>query len=178
MKLKFTAALCALLIASAAGAFAAQNIGTAKAKAIALKHAEVAESQAKFKEAKLDTEHGTAKYEVEFYAKGQKFDYEINAETGKIMKFSREAKDQSKAGSGTSETYKPAEGSKEYIGEAKAKAAVLAKLPGAKESDIREFKLDKEKGRMVYEGEVRTGAVKYEFKIDAKSGEFVEWKQD
>ena len=175
MRVKTANILCALLIAVfASAAFAAQFIGMEKAKAIALKHASVTEQQAKFRELKLDKGHGSAKYEIEFYANGQKFKYDINAETGTVMKFSREAKDQAKAVSAASK--KPDE--KGCIGEAKAKAAVLARVPGAKESDIREFKLDKENGVLVYEGKIRTNSVKYEFKIDAKSGRFVEWQQD
>ncbi|MBF4806140.1 MAG: PepSY domain-containing protein, partial [Pseudoleptotrichia goodfellowii] len=63
-----------------------------------------------------------------------------------------------------------------YIGVARAKEIALKKVPGANDSHVTEVHLDREDGRMVYETEIRYNNTKYEFDIDATSGEIVKWK--
>ncbi len=62
---------------------ATNYIGTAKAKEIALKDANLEESKVKKLEVELDKEDN--KYEVEFEYNGKEYSYEINATTGKII---------------------------------------------------------------------------------------------
>ena len=68
--------------------------------------------------------------------------------------------------------------SKSYIGVNKATAIALKKVPGAKQSHVKEIHLDRENGRMVYEGEIYYNGWEYEFDIDAVTGEIVKWKID
>ena len=72
---------------------AAQDIGYAKAKSIALNHAGVSENQAYDMEIELDDEDGTLVYEVEFQSGGMEYSYEINAATGAILKHETELDD-------------------------------------------------------------------------------------
>ena len=72
---------------------AAQDIGHAKAKSIALNHAGVSENQAYDMEIELDDEDGTLVYEVEFKSGGMEYSYEINAATGAILKHEAEIDD-------------------------------------------------------------------------------------
>ena len=72
---------------------AAQDIGHAKAKSIALNHAGVSESKAYDMEIELDDEDGTLVYEVEFKSGGMEYSYEINAATGAILKHEAELDD-------------------------------------------------------------------------------------
>ena len=72
---------------------AAQDIGHAKAKSIALNHAGVSENQAYDMEIELDDEDGTLVYEVEFKSGGMEYSYEINAATGAILKHETEIND-------------------------------------------------------------------------------------
>ena len=65
---------------------AAQDIGYAKAKSIALNHAGVSESKAYDMEIELDEEDGMLVYEVEFKSGGMEYSYEIAATTGAIVK--------------------------------------------------------------------------------------------
>lgn len=65
-----------------------------------------------------------------------------------------------------------------YIGVNRAKTIALKKVPGAKNSNIREIHLDRENGRMVYEGEIYYNGWEYEFDIDAVTGAVVKWKVD
>lgn len=57
-----------------------------EARDIALKHAGLSVSQVQDLEVELDRDDGTTHYDVEFEADGYEYDYEIHAETGKILK--------------------------------------------------------------------------------------------
>ena len=72
---------------------AAQSIGYAKAKSIALNHAGVSESKAYDMDVELDDEDGTLVYEVEFKAGNMEYDYEIDARTGAVLKHEVERDD-------------------------------------------------------------------------------------
>lgn len=72
---------------------AAQDIGYAKAKSIALNHAGVSENEAYDMEIELDDEDGTLVYEVEFKSGGMEYSYEINAASGAILKHEAEIDD-------------------------------------------------------------------------------------
>ena len=72
---------------------AAQDIGYAKAKSIALNHAGISENQAYDMEIELDDEDGTLVYEVEFQSGNVEYSYEINAATGAILKHEAELDD-------------------------------------------------------------------------------------
>ena len=72
---------------------AAQDIGYAKAKSIALKHAGVSENAAYDMDVELDEEDGKLVYEVEFKSGGMEYDYEIDAATGTILQQEAERDD-------------------------------------------------------------------------------------
>lgn len=67
-----------------------QIITEAEAKAIALAHAGVSESQVTFVKIKFDYDDGIPEYEVEFYIGNMEYDYEIHGNTGAILEFDRE----------------------------------------------------------------------------------------
>ena len=60
-----------------------------------------------------------------------------------------------------------------YIGVNKAIAIALKKVPGANQSHVYDVHLDRENGRMVYEIEIFYNNSKYEYDIDAVTGEIV-----
>jgi len=62
------------------------------------------------------------------------------------------------------------------ISEAEAKKIALAQVPEAKESDIREFEIDYDDGRLEYEGSIYYGELEYEFEIDGYSGAIRSWE--
>lgn len=68
-------------------------IGVNQAKAIALSHAGVSENQITFQKAKLEDENNRAEYDVEFYANGIEYEYEIDAISGDILEFDSEYED-------------------------------------------------------------------------------------
>lgn len=68
-------------------------ISRSKAKTIALNKAGVSSSQITDYEIELDTENGTKVYEISFNSGRNEYDIEINAKTGKILKYEKEIDD-------------------------------------------------------------------------------------
>lgn len=61
-----------------------------EAKLIAFAHAEISEQDALNVRTKLDFDDGVEYYEVEFIANGVRYEYDIHAVTGEILKFEKE----------------------------------------------------------------------------------------
>lgn len=138
-------------------------VNEAKAQEIALAHAGVKAADATITKSKLYYDDGRQVYELEWYANGAKYDYEIAVATGEIVNSGYEAK--TVVGTGNSAT----------VSEATAKQTALARVSGATEKDIYEWKLDYDDGRPEYEGKIIYGGTEYEFTIDATSGTVTEW---
>lgn len=138
-------------------------VDEAKAQEIALAHAGVKAADATITKSKLDYDDGRQVYEIEWYANGAKYDYEIAVATGEIVNSGYEAK--TVVGTGSSAT----------VSEATAKQTALARVSGATEKDIYEWKLDYDDGRPEYEGKIIYGGTEYDFTIDATSGTVTEW---
>ena len=51
-------------------------------------------------------------------------------------------------------------------------------MPGAAETDIWEFEIDRDNGRIEYEGKIVYGGVEYEFEIDGYSGAIRSWEAE
>ena len=86
---KITAMVLALVmvLALAAGAFAAGRLTKDEAKKIALDKAGVTAAEATFTKARLDYDDGREEYEFEFFANGKEFDIDVDADTGRVVKF-------------------------------------------------------------------------------------------
>lgn len=63
------------------------NIGVDEAQSIAANHAGFSVSEVNFSKAKLEKEHRQMVYEIEFYQDGMEYEYEIDAQTGDIIKY-------------------------------------------------------------------------------------------
>lgn len=63
------------------------------AKKIALDHAGVTESDVSGMKVEFDREDGVPSYEIEFHHGGYEYDYDIDAETGKILKSEKDKND-------------------------------------------------------------------------------------
>lgn len=80
---------------------------------------------------------------------------------------------------GTPQVTEPANNAMDTtISEKDAKKKVLDKIPGASEMDIREWKLEREDGKLVYEGKVVFEQKEYEFELDAMKGDFLKWETE
>ena len=76
-----------MVLALAAGAFAAGRLTKDEAKKIALDKAGVTAAEATFTKARLDYDDGREEYEFEFFANGREFDVDVDANTGRVVKF-------------------------------------------------------------------------------------------
>lgn len=65
-------------------------IGTNKAKDIVLNHVGLSNNQVTFKKVELDVDYDFATYEIEFYYNYFEYEYEIDAFTGKILKYEKD----------------------------------------------------------------------------------------
>ena len=141
-------------------------VDEAKAQEIALAHAGVNAADTTITKSKLDYDDGRQVYEIEWYANGAKYDYEVAVATGEIVNSGYEAK--TVVGTGNSAT----------VSEATAKQTALARVSGATEKDIYEWKLDYDDGRPEYEGKIIYDGSEYEFTIDATTGAVLEWEAE
>ena len=143
------------------------DIGEAKAKSVALSHAGISESSTSYIYAKKDWDDGRWVYDVEFWANGKEYDYEILASDGTILSYDYDAEYQWSGSTGTSG---------DTISTEKVKSIVTDRAGVS--GTFRELKLERDDGRTVYEGEMRSGRTDYEFTIDAYTGAVLEWDTD
>ncbi|MGN0135509.1 PepSY domain-containing protein [Anaerotignum sp.] len=142
------------------------DIGLKKAKEIALKDAGLKESEVIFVTAKADYENGRKEYDVEFYCDGVEYDYEIDAETGKITDFDKDF--EGKLPAATDE-----------ITSDEAKEIAL-KHAGLKESEVTKLKVkrDRDDGVVKYEVEFKTSEAEYEYEINAETGKILKVEKE
>ena len=143
------------------------DIGEAKARSVALSHAGISESDTSYIYAKKDWDDGRWVYDVEFWADGKEYDYEILASNGTILSYDYDAEYQWNGSTGTSG---------DTISTEKVKSIVTDRAGVS--GTFRELKLERDDGRTVYEGEMRSGRTDYEFTIDAYTGAVLEWDTD
>ena len=139
------------------------------AQKIALEHAGVKATDATITKSKLDYEGRRQVYEIEWYAGGKKYDYEIAVDTGEILSSAYDEKTSGWSGSNSSNV---------TVSEADAKQTALGRVSGATEKDIYEWQFDYDDGRPEYEGKIIYGGTEYDFTIDASSGAVIEWEAE
>lgn len=139
------------------------------AQKIALEHAGVKATDATITKSKLDYEGRRQVYEIEWYAGGKKYDYEIAVDTGEILS---SAYDEKTSGWSVSNS------SNVTVSEADAKQTALGRVSGATQKDIYEWKFDYDDGRPEYEGKIIYGGTEYDFTIDTSSGAVIEWEAE
>ena len=139
------------------------------AQKIALEHAGVKATDATITKSKLDYEGRRQVYEIEWYAGGKKYDYEIAVDTGEILS---SAYDEKTSGWSVSNS------SNVTVSEADAKQTALGRVSGATQKDIYEWQFDYDDGRPEYEGKIIYGGTEYDFTIDASNGSVVEWEAE
>ncbi len=157
---------------------APKTLTAEEAKAIALAHAGLKEADVTGLVTKYDIDDGVPEWEVDFRKGDYEYDYEIHAETGKILKSEKE-KEPVKA---PAKETKPAEtkpAATEKISAAKAKSIALAHA-GLKESQVKGLRAeyDVDDGVPQWEVEFRVGNMEYEYEIHAKTGKIRSWDKD
>ncbi len=156
-------------------------IGSDRAKEIALEHAGLTKTNVHNLELEIDYEGGRMVYEIEIYADQKEYDYDINAETGEIVKNHVEHDDDNREWNKTGKnTEPPAEqGTGEYITAEEAKEIALSHA-GVAESNIFDYdcEFDNEKGRAVYEIDFDSMNYEHEYDIDAVTGEILKSEKE
>ena len=139
-----------------------------QAREIALTNAGLTSDQVTFLRSKLDYDDGRRVYDIEFYtADYTEYDYEIDADTGTILSYDFDAEGYTPPASGTTS-----------IAAEQAQQIALEKVPGATERDIYEFEVDRDDGRLEYEGTIYYDGMEYEFTIDGYSGAVRDWEAE
>lgn len=153
------------------------DIGESAAKAAALKHAGLSESQVTGMKVQRDRDDGRLEYEIEFWSGSTEYDYTINAADGTVLSADKET--HASSNSGSSNTSNTSSSSSGDIGSAKAKSIALSHA-GVSESQTSEMKVqqDRDDGRLEYEVEFKSGGKEYEYTIDAASGTILDYEID
>ena len=144
------------------------------AKSIVLAHAGVTEADITKYEIELDKEDddNIAVYEIEFKVKNAKYNYEVDAITGKVLE-SESKSNEGKKPSKDDVTPIPSTSPTSYLDETKVKELVFQHA-GVDAGNIKniKIKLDKEDDDnvAVYEIEFKIGKVEYEYEVDAITG--------
>ena len=147
------------------------DIGTEKAKSIALEAAGVTASQVQNLRVERDYDDGQLEYEIEFYVGSTEYDYVISGVDGTIL----EQDVEQEGGSHTTQPTQPSTGSD--IGAEKAKSIALSHA-GFAASQVQRLKVEKDydDGRLEYEVEFYAGTTEYDYTISGTDGTIL--KQD
>lgn len=114
-------------------------------------------------EIELDEDDGRYHFDVDLKDGKYEYDLEVDAFTGEIIKFEKEAdKNHKQVKSGKLLT--------------KEEAIAIAKKRAS--GTVQEIELDEDDGRKEYDIEMRDGEFKYEFELDAVTGEFLEFEKE
>ncbi len=142
--------------------------------AAAYAHAGVEASAVTSAKAELDTEKGVVVYEIKFKTADTKYDCDVNALTGEVVKCSKKATVETEK-----DDDKPTTLPEGGITEEAAIAAALAHA-NLKAEDVKSVKaeLETEKGVTVYEVEFKAAGLEYEYKLNALTGEIIEVEID
>ena len=159
-----------LLAALGAAAVAADLIGEAKAREIAVAHAGLSASEAEIVKFRQFERRGATFYEVVVVGKGARHKYEIDAATGDIVEYRRDAQGGAKGAQNKTG---------DYIGVDRAKeiAFAHAKVDASKVYRLH-VDMDRDDGRMIYEVDFKHDGWEYDYEIDAVTGEILEWDRD
>lgn len=152
-------------------------IGESAAKAAALDHAGVKESDTQYCNAWLEYEDGRPEcYEVEFMSGSTRYEYEIALTSDTVLKFESKNLGGQTASSGNAGS---GSGTSGDIGSQGAKQAALTHA-GVSESQAYELEVDRDwdDGRLEYEVEFKAGGMEYEYKIDGVTGSILEYEWD
>ena len=122
----------------------------------------------------LDRKNNVYVYEIEIYQGTTEHELTINAQTGEEISFRQQENSWGDYGQWDTGITVAAS---DLIGADAAKETALSRAEG-ENAAVTEFELDIDDGVAYYEGEVRDSQYEYDFKINAKTGEVVEWKKE
>ena len=150
----------------------AEDEQKAAALQTALKDAGVNEADASRIRVTSDRDDGMLVYEVRFDAAETEYDYEIDAQSGRIISTDVERWDDDDR-----DDRNRTANANVAVSRDEAVKTALGKVSGATERDIR-IELDYDDGRYKYEGDIIYNGIEYDFEIDADNGKIIEWSEE
>ena len=130
-----------------------------KIKELAFKHSKVKPKDAKITKIKLDKENKKFFYEMEFFTEKRKYEYNIDADTGKILSYSQKVREivsntvniekpemsDAKVNEDENKILNPLK----YISEDEVKEIIIKRITGSKKENIIRLKLDALTGEVI-----------------------------
>lgn len=165
-------AICGIVFFAASAILNQVLIGKKEAKKIALADAGISADDISKIWIDLDFDHGNFEYEVEFYSKGNEYEYTIDGKSGEIISKDTDYH-KSMQGSLESQQIQPsADNNTISLDSAKEKALQNA---GLSETEITftKTKLDRDDGILIYKIEFYSAQAEYEYEINAANGEVI-----
>ena len=171
-------------------------IGVEAAKSAAFAHAGLDAAQVTMGEVDFDYEDGRMVYELEFYANGAEYEYDIDASTGAVVKSSQEGgrpqtgsnvgsgsggisgNVPSSSGSGMAQSGSGGGSASDIGGE--AALAVALSHAGVSQDQVYDLEVqrDRDDGRLEYEIDFKSGGWEYEYTISAADGTILDYERD
>jgi len=153
---------------SASASDSSTYIGEDAAKAAALEHVGLTESEVTYPKAKLDREDGTIVYEIEFYFGNTEYDYEVDAYSGNILSYDYDIDNYTISSVWSNDSTHIS------LDEAKSIALIRANLT-TEQVTYTEASLEYDDGMAVYQIDFISGGMEYEVGINAVDGTIVEY---
>ena len=147
---------------------------------IALKDAGLTREEIQDLDAELDRDYGTVHYDVDFEQNDRDYDYEIDANTGKILKkevpkeLDSKPASTNEASSKTNASAKETSSTTKQLTREKARDIAL-KHAGLTASQVRDLdvELDRDDGTLHYDVDFEADGYDYEYEIHATSGKIL-----
>lgn len=149
--------------ASSASSAASSRISQEQAEQAALQHAGLSESQVDYIRAEWDWDDN--KYDVEFFTSTHEYDYEIDARTGAVREWEKEAVRKTTAAAAASS-----------LTAEQARDTAL-KHAGVSSSQVREMEVEFDREDQVYEVEFKASGREYDYRIST-AGEILGYSFD
>ncbi len=143
------------------------QIDQARAKQIALSHAGIKAENAKALKIEFDRDDGIPSYEIEFRVGASEYEYDIHAQSGKILKAEKDDKNLLNASNAALKT------------ESEAKQIALNHA-GIKAENAKALKIefDRDDGIPSYEIEFKSGGYEYDYDIHAETGKILKFEKE
>ena len=149
-----------------------KRISKEEAENIALTHADLTRGDVTLKRTEYDLDDGVPEYEIEFYANGWEYDYEIHAETGAVRSANKEKETADQPAAATQPT--STEPQEKRISKEEAENIAL-KHAGLARGDVtlKRTEYDRDDGVPQYEIEFRSNGWEYDYEIHAETGKIL-----
>jgi len=143
-------------------------------RAKAFEHAGIAQADAYDIDEDWDREGNNTYYELDFEVDGVEYEYVLDARTGEIL---RSHPDKKTTPVMTDTTTKPVSTEPQLISEEEAKQIALEHA-GLTEGAVKSFSIQLDWDDYKYEIDFFTKGIEYEYDIDARTGEILEFDKD